>query len=600
MNIPVHSFHIPVMGLAYTIDTPLKVARFGINSVISIVEDRLIESMRSHYYRVANEPYVPILSSETDFRARRITDYLNLMNRLVQEQIEKVKQATLEAGSELVRYVDMLPDGSALKELYQRMVATDSAVEKASLEQLFRSQIQAGSIDVNIMTKVDKNNLDKQGGALDSDAVAALRGYANSTLTNSSIIFSAGLNPRLFNVLEGCPEFDAKGPGEFDKKVVIKVSDYRSALIQGKYLAKKGVWVSEFRVESGLNCGGHAFATDGYLMGPILEEFKQKKDELIESLFSLYTNALRQKGKPEFAEPHPISLTVQGGIGTHTEDNFLRRHYNAVSTGWGTPFLLVPEATTVDADTLGKLQKAGQRDVVLSKASPLGVRFYYLKGTTAEREKLDRITRGVAGSPCTEKHLVTNTEFTTEPICTASHQYQKLKLAQLKALNLPVADYTKQESEVLEKECLCVGLSNAVSLVYGVPFLKKLHAVTICPGPNIAYFSQIASLQQMIDHIYGRTDLLSGQKRPHVFLNELTQYLNYLTEQLADLDFTDRKRVNAMTTFCRNLDEGISYYRELAPELGETSAAQNDFLTGLSEAHQQLQELAQAFVAVAA
>ena len=38
-----HKFHIPVMGLAYTIDSPIKVARFGISSVISIVEDRLVE-----------------------------------------------------------------------------------------------------------------------------------------------------------------------------------------------------------------------------------------------------------------------------------------------------------------------------------------------------------------------------------------------------------------------------------------------------------------------------------------------------------------------------------------------------------------------------
>jgi hypothetical protein len=26
-----------------------------------------------------------------------------------------------------------------------------------------------------------------------------------------------------------------------------------------------------------LNCGGHAFATEGHLLGPILEEFKQRK-----------------------------------------------------------------------------------------------------------------------------------------------------------------------------------------------------------------------------------------------------------------------------------------------------------------------------------
>jgi hypothetical protein len=42
----VHTFHIPVMGLAFSIDTPVKVARFGISSVVSIVDDVLIEQMR--------------------------------------------------------------------------------------------------------------------------------------------------------------------------------------------------------------------------------------------------------------------------------------------------------------------------------------------------------------------------------------------------------------------------------------------------------------------------------------------------------------------------------------------------------------------------
>jgi len=595
MSNSVHSFHIPVMGLAYTIDSPLKVARFGISSVVSIVEDRLIETMRRYYYQQANEPYIPITSDEENYRARRITDYLDLVNRTVQTQINTLKNATFEAGSELVSYFNMLPDGSALKSLYRKMIQTTDETEKTRLEHALKSQIQPGSIDVNIMTKVDKNNLDKDGLIRErgSDAITALQGYANSSLSNSSIIFSAGLNPRLFNYLENCPEFDATGPGEFAKKIVIKVSDYRSALIQGKYLAKKGIWVSEFRVESGLNCGGHAFATDGCLMGPILEEFKAKKVELVDSLFSLYASALRQKGKPVFEQPHPIKLTVQGGIGTHDEDQFLHQYYGAESTGWGTPFLLVPEATTVDDHTLAKLQKAGPNEIVLSKASPLGVRFYYLKGTSAEVEKLNRIERGRPGSPCTEKHLVTNTEFTKEPICTASQQYQKLKLEQLQLLNLPADEYGKQAAELQEKECLCIGLSNAVSHVYGVPFLKKLHAVTICPGPNIAYFSKVASLQEMTDHIYGRGNLLTNRERPHMFLNELTQYLNYLEEQLADADLTDSKRLNYFRNFSQNLDDSIVYYQQLTPSLCHTPDATQAFATGLAQAQERLLTLTQ-------
>lgn len=601
MNTPVHYFHIPVMGLAFTIDSPIKVARFGISSVMSIIEDRLIETMRQHYYRLLNEPYVPITDQEDDYRARRVTDYLNLVQRIVQDQIEKLKNAAFDAGSELVKYFEMLPDDSSLKSLYRQMQELENGMEKLNLQQWLRNQIQPGSIDVNIMTKVDKNNLDNNGTLREngSDAVAALRGYANSTLTNSSIIFSAGLNPRLYNYLESRTEFDAKGPGEFDKKVVIKVSDYRSALIQGKYLAKKGIWVSEFRVESGLNCGGHAFATDGFLLGPIMAEFHQKKNELTESLFTLYNQALQQKGKPIFDAPHPILLTVQGGIGTHDEAKMLRRLYEVDSTGWGTPFLLVPEATTVDQTTLDRLSKAGEQDVVLSNASPLGVRFYYLKGTTSEQEKLARIARGKPGSPCTEKHLITNTEFTAQPICTASRNYQKQKLALLKSQQLPEADYQKQIADVMEKECLCVGLSNAVVHVYDAPFVKKRDSVTICPGPNIAYFSRVVSLQNMVDHIYGRTNLVTAPNRPHMFLNELTQYLNYLEDQLPGIDFSNKKQANYWRDFGKNLADGIAYYREFANTQLTDLASVNAFIQALDKAEERLTIQLQTYLDVA-
>jgi len=103
MDRPLHKFHIPVMGLAFTIDSPVKVARFGINSVISIVEDNLIEMMRRHYYPVSNQRYYPINTHEPDFRAQRITDYLNLVNTIVQSQIEKIKRSVFEKGSEIVQ-----------------------------------------------------------------------------------------------------------------------------------------------------------------------------------------------------------------------------------------------------------------------------------------------------------------------------------------------------------------------------------------------------------------------------------------------------------------------------------------------------------------
>src|SRR5690606_782251 len=142
--------------------------------------------------------------------------------------------------------------------------------------------------------------------------------------------------------------------------------DARSATIQGKLLAKKGLLVSEFRIESGLNCGGHAFATDGVLMGPILEEFRSKREAITKELIAITNEALIAKGIQPFDEDTQICITAQGGIGTADEDCFLREHYDLDGTGWGSPFLFVPEATNVDAKTLEQLTQAKPADYYMS------------------------------------------------------------------------------------------------------------------------------------------------------------------------------------------------------------------------------------------
>ncbi len=593
MNYPSpHTFHIPVMGLAYTIDSPIKVARFGISSVISIVEDRLVEMMRSYYYPTIGQKYIPIGTKEEDYRAKRITDYLDLVNTIVTAQVEKIRKENFEPGSEIVKYFELLPDDCELKKKYRQLLLLTEPSAKEKLETYLRQQIKPGRIDVNIMTKTDRDNYNGNGELLQdgSDAVAALRGYAKTKLTNSTIIFSAGMNPRLYNYLENCKEFDVNEDGGFTKKVAIKVSDYRSALIQGKYLAKKGVWVSEFRIESGLNCGGHAFATEGYLLGPILDEFKLNRQELIDTLFEIYNAALYKKTGRKFIYPPRMIFSAQGGIGTHEEDFFLRRHYDIESTGWGTPFLLVPEATTVDDATLELLAAAKEKDITLSRNSPLGVRFHYLKGTSADAEKASRIKNGKPGSPCTEKHLAFNTEFTKESICTASHKYQALKIAELQSLRLPEPEYNRQLAEVLDKECLCVGLSNAAAISYKQTFVKKLNAVTICPGPNIVHFSKIVSLKKMVAHIYGRANILANTNRPHMFITELNLYIDYLREQLIADFHTEQfvKRKKYYNSFYQNLRSGIKYYRSLPPV---AVARRNEFFKALYYAEIELDSL---------
>ncbi|MCP4705675.1 MAG: hypothetical protein GY865_13830, partial [candidate division Zixibacteria bacterium] len=248
----------------------MKVAKYGISSAISLGDDILLEQMRKFHCQKLDLAYEEIPKDDNDPRANRVTAYLNLLDELIHDQVQKLKSSPFEPGSEITRYFELLPD-SPLKKLYSTMLSESDPKEKARIEDDLRDQVVPGSIDVNIMTKLNRV-IYKDGNKLPpefSDAMASLRGYARSTV-NSSIIFSAGINPLLYGYLAKFDEFYPDDNGNLLKKIVLKVSDFRSAIIQGKFLAKRGLWISEYRIESGLNCGGHAFATDGTLMGPIL------------------------------------------------------------------------------------------------------------------------------------------------------------------------------------------------------------------------------------------------------------------------------------------------------------------------------------------
>lgn len=571
MSIPsTHSFHIPVMGLAFTVDTPLKVSRFGISSVVSIVVDNLLEDLRKFYCLQKNENYIPIDEGEDDFRARRITAYLNLLNRMVAKQLDELKAQSFENGTDIVKYFELLPPASPLRNIYHRMTGLQEGEEKKSLQQMLRNKITAGSIDVNIMTKCDKVNYTKTGEPLPAeynDAMASLRGFANSQL-HSSVIFSAGLNPRLYSYCETFHHFFPDEKGNIKKKIILKVSDYRSALIQGKFFAQKGLWVSEFRVESGLNCGGHAFATDGYLLAPILEEFKQKREEMAAELFAVCNAALLKKEACIYLQQPEIKISVQGGIGTANENNFLLDYYNVNSTGWGSPFLLVPEATNVDDDTLRQLASAKKEDYYLSNASPLGVPFNNLRHSSADEDRISKIKNARPGSACYNKYLTFNTEFTEKPICTASRQYQHLKIAQLSEQPFSSGMLAAEIEKVTEKECICTGLCTAAFLKNGLPTPHKETAVSICPGPNLAYFSGTFSLKEMIDHIYGRKNILNSLYRSNMFINELNLYVDYLKKEISNsIHINTAKQSKYVKKFKDNLLSGIEYYKTLADKM---------------------------------
>lgn len=552
--------------------------------------------MRKYYCEKRGDTFVPITDQELDSRALRITAYLNLINKMVEEQFDELRAETFTNGSDIVKYFELLPASSDLKQQYERMYAMEQGSAKATLQEALKKEITAGAIDVNIMTKCDKTNYAKNGEALPpefADAMAALRGFANSNLS-SSVIFSAGMNPRLFSYCASFADFFPDEAGWLKKKIILKVSDFRSAQIQGKMLAKKGLWVSEFRIESGLNCGGHAFATDGYLLGPILEEFKNKKQALVEELLAVCNEAIAQKGTSLFKQFPEAKLSVQGGIGTANENNFLHEYYQVDSTGWGSPFLLVPEATNVDETTLAQLAAAKKEDYYLSNASPLGVLFNNFRNSSGDKDRELRIEKGRPGSPCYNKYLSFNTEFTEKPICTASREYQHLKIKQLNEKGLTQAQLAAEIGKVTEKECICHGLGNSVFLKHKTAVPHGLGAVSICPGPNLAYFSKIFSMRDMVDHIYGRKNILNTLQRPSLFINELNLYVDYLKKEITkNIDAYTAKQEKQLQNFRTNLLSGIAYYKSLAMAMVKESEQYrnkfNEALIGFEMALQQLE-----------
>ena len=557
-----HTFHIPVMGLGFTMDSPLKVAKYGIDSVISIADDILIEQMREIYCKNLKLPYEKITSKMEDYRANRITAYLNLVNDATKEAFEDLKKSLFETGTELQKYIDMLPDMSEIKQKIIEFQNNNEDVVK--IREWLSENLSIGKIDVNIMTKLDKVNYIKKEPLPQefNDAHAALRGFAKSDL-DSSIVLSAGLNPRLYGYFEKFKDFYPDANNYLKKKIVIKVSDYRSALIQGKFFAKKGLWVSEYRIESGLNCGGHAFATDGHLLGKILEEFNTGKEELKSTIHELFVAALKDKNRSIPNEILPIKLTVQGGVGTSEEHQFILDQYKVDSIGWGSPFLLVPEATSVDTETRERLAKATEKDLYLSNVSPFGIPFNSLRIDGKEISKLPPF-KGTPGSSCPKKFLISNTEFTETPICTASSKYMKLKIAQIDTLDLNEEQYQKQHANILAKVCLCIGLGTSSLKDLGTDLYKQI--TTICPGPNLAYFSAFSSLKNMVGHIYGKEEssIKVREDRPNIFIKELSIYVNYLKEKLENQILpVDRRDEKYYKTFVENINNGIEYYQEL-------------------------------------
>lgn len=598
------------MGICYTVDSPIRVAPFGMTSVISLVDDGLLEEYRMAY---AEREGVDVGAPEHE-RVGRIRAYLDFVADEIERRFAALQGLRIRGGlapqfatgsavgpNDKDRYFLMLPADSPLRKEYEQ-VCSKQGMARIGAEVELTSKMQMGEIQANIMV-----NLNHMDAALD-----AVHGFALSKI-HGSLVLSAGINLGVFEEIarhecfyrrEGVSGERSRAP---TKKIILKVSDYRSALTQGRYLAKKGLEVYEYRIESGVNCGGHAFCMAKKLLPDVLKEFAANKQELFEMTRSAIekfaeaevaknvnggnratgaessakrvdaeTSAKRieVKTSAKIVPPStPARITVQGGICSAEEVEQVLA-LGADGVGVGTPFLLVPQATSCDRDTRRRLAAATSADVRLTHASPLGIPFMNLLTSTAAelcREKAERELFGFAGSaektssmsidnlngavlhnanarmqplnrepgfPCKQRYLCREIPGFDHPLCMASREYVCHRLAEINAMESSgtCSHETAQElrRETLERECICRFLGNAgreelrernPSLHYDNREVAaartgnalKREPVTVCPGPNIAYFNREYTLLEMMQHLYGTGPQLTPFDKPHAF-----------------------------------------------------------------------------------
>lgn len=573
-----HYLHIPVMGTGYSADTPIRVAHLGITSVISILDDSLLERLRQFYSLQFDWPCDEIRSTAPDCRAQRITAYLNLVKKIVDRKLDETKRQPFFEENEKQKYFDLLPETAPLKIAYRQLLAMPPGPQRQGREQLLTDRMTAGAIDVNLMVRLDRPRYTPSGQPLGeefSDAKSALRGFALSEL-NAAMVFSAGVNKGLFSYLTRFPDFYRDATGQIRKRIILKVSDFRSALIQGKFLAKKGLEVAEYRIESGLNCGGHAFFSAGKLLPDLLGEFKAYRGRLAEEFQPAIQAFYDQQGwdyRTAQGDPAPL-VTVQGGIGTHGEILRLKNDFEMDFVGVATPFLLVPEVTRVDDQTRELLRHAGEDDLYISDVSPLGVPFNNVRNSGSEKWIEKKAASTTPGANCTKGILALNSDYAPF-ICTASKEYQRLKLAEIESLGTSVEVKAAMRQATVNKACLCEQLGNSALIALGLKTAGANAPQAVCPGPNIAWFNRIYSLQEMIDHFYGRGASLVPAERPHMFVKELVMTVDFFEKLIETADGSARE-AERLAGIRANIEAGMHICLQIArqpPYPGENLAS---------------------------
>jgi len=74
----------------------------------------------------------------------------------------------------------------------------------------------------------------------------------------------------------------------------------------------------------------------------------------------------------------------------------------------------------------------------------------------------------------------------------------------------------------------------------------------------------------MIDHIYGKINLISDSSRPNFFIKELSINIDYFINKFEEsIKPFSANTESFLKTYSTNLFEGIRYYKKLIPDILE-------------------------------
>jgi hypothetical protein len=90
----------------------------------------------------------------------------------------------------------------------------------------------------------------------------------------------------------------------------------------------------------------------------------------------------------------------------------------------------------------------------------------------------------------------------------------------------------------------------------------------------------------MVDHIYGRNNVLNATPRPNMFMAELEMVIDYFRGEIKkSLPAPNEIRIKYLNEFKSNLLNGIAYYEKLVPEMTEAGQAYQTAMSEELQAH---------------